>query len=292
MDVGPVGHYHAVPAQLLLEPYREKLMVDVHRHAVDLRRIHHHGEGAALDSGLVGCEIFLTKINRTYDCGRTVFAGSGVAVSHIMLQAAGHVLRAEMVRVVTLIAFHHLHGHSAVDEGILAEALPYAAPDRIATQVHHGIVDPRDIAGASLIGCHGSSLAHKLAVERGRHVYLLREECAPQGVGGAMILVDAINVRHSYLLHRSLLDARYDAAPGLGSLCATHWHVEHRTHLIIANHGFHFCRVEFGATVHERVAEHLIDSHFTHLTDLLLESETRNYLLHLRFEIGIVGYSR
>ena len=44
IDVGPVGHQHAVPLQVFLQPLGEIFVAGMHGHAVDGSRVDHHGQ--------------------------------------------------------------------------------------------------------------------------------------------------------------------------------------------------------------------------------------------------------
>ncbi len=68
-DISPVGHNHAVPVEVFLQPLRQILVAGMHRHAVDGSRIDHHRQGAGLDGVLERLEVFLAQHQRR-DVGR------------------------------------------------------------------------------------------------------------------------------------------------------------------------------------------------------------------------------
>ena len=201
INIGPVGHEHAVPLQVFLQPFRQVLVAGMYRHAVDGSRIDHHGQRAGQGSSLERFEVFLAQ-HLGRNVGRcAVFAAPGSAVCKIVLRAGAHVVGTQVVGIVALIAFDFGLHHARVDDGILAETLPDAAPSRITPQVNHGIIHPRAVSGAALVGRDFSTRAGQFRIERGGNVNRLGEERAALRVGHAVVMVQSVDVGDTDIFH-------------------------------------------------------------------------------------------
>ena len=111
VDVGPVGHGHSVPLELLFRPFCQVLMARVDRHAVDGCRVDHHGQCSCLHAILEWPEIFFPQVVRCNVCRCPVFTGSCSSVAEIMLDAYRYVFQSYVVRVSSLGANHFRYGH-------------------------------------------------------------------------------------------------------------------------------------------------------------------------------------
>ena len=275
VDVSPVGYNHAVPVEVLFEPTGEQFAIGVERHAVVHARVHHQRECASAHSFEERGEIFFAHVDVRHRRRGAVLAAHGHAVSHIVLSARCYVELVDVVRVVALETLHSLDSHLSIYVAVLAEALPHARPARVAAEVHHRRVGPRNAAGAGFVSRNLASAAHELAVERSRHVDALRKQRAVEGVGGAVNLVDAVDARNAYFFHRLVLNLAYHVGPNLLFLCHVERHVENRAYLVFANHRVEHSLAELQRSGALVVGEH-VDGDFAHLTDFFVE----RHLLH------------
>lgn len=191
--------------------------------------------------------------------------------------------------VVALESFYRLASHHGVDVAVLTERLPSAWPHRIAPEVHHRSVYPRYVACARLVGAHLRNAVGHVAVEARRLVYRLREERAAERVGGAVYLVDAINTRYAYGLHRHLLNLGYRLRPFLLGLCHAERHVQDGAHLVLADDGVELLAAQSEVVGRAPVGHH-IDRYLAHLTYLLVESHAGERFLHFSFYFLVLRY--
>ena len=281
VDVGPVGHQHAVPVQLLLHPAGEEGLVGVGGDAVDGGGIDHRGQRAGLEALLERTEVFLAEVVLG-DVGRgAVLAGVRHAVAHEMLDAHGHVLQADVVRVGTLQGDRLHAGHLGLQVRILAPALPLARPARVTAEVHHRGEHPRALRGAGLVGHRVAHHLRVIAVEGGSKVDFLREEGAVGQVGGAVDHVQAVDARDADVLHRALLDlgdvvGRLHAVEGMALE-----HVQDGADLVLAEKDVHLRRVHVVAGV----VRDVVDGDLDHLAHLLLQGHPLEDL----FDFGLHG---
>ena len=124
----------------------------MHGHAVDGSRVDHHGQRTGQGSCLERLEVFLTQHLRRDVGWRAVFAGPWCTVGEIMLGAGSHMIGAQVVGVVALIAFDFGFHHTRINYGVLAKTFPNTSPARITAEVDHGIVYPRAVSGTALVG--------------------------------------------------------------------------------------------------------------------------------------------
>ena len=286
VDVCPVGDDHSVPAQVFLQPLREILITGVYGHSVDTGRVDHDGERSCLDGCLEGLEILLAKHLRRHIGGCAVLAGEGGAIGKIVLHTCGHIVFSQVVGVVSLIAVNLGLRHAGVDNGILAEALPDAAPSRVAAEVEHGVVDPRTVAGAALIGC---GLGHGLSqrgVERGSQVDGLGEEGSCLRVGDAVVVVKAVDVGNAHALHRLLLNQTDPVLPLVDGGCSGAGRIENGAHLVFRDDGVEHGFVELPFAV-GAVAAHDVEVQLKHLTDFLVKGHLGKCFLNLSLQLRI-----
>ena len=193
-----------------------------------------------------------------------------------------------MVGVVALIAEHGLTRHLTAEIDILAIALPHTAPQGLAPEVHDGGIHPRNEAGTALVGSYLTHTPRDVAVERGSLAHLLREERRAPGVGRAVDLVDAIDLRHLRAgLHRDLVEPTDKRAPYLGPLSHALGHVQDAAHMVLLKDLAQrlFVQRELGFLG----IGYYVDGELTHLPDLLVEREFAQCFLHLCLHVGIDG---
>ena len=219
--ISPVGDYQAIPIQLLFEPNGEQFMIGMDGYAIHYSRINHNRKRPGTNGHLEWLEVFFAKVDVADIARRAVLAAHRIAISKIMLKARCHISCSQVIRVAALIALDHLHSHCAIDIRVFAETFPNAAPRRVATEVHNRIEDPRNGACTRLIGTYSGTLAHQISIERRSHIDFLRKHSASGGVGGAMVLVHAVDYGYSLIFYRLLLNAAYHAVPSVNILRRT-----------------------------------------------------------------------
>ena len=149
-----------------------------------------------------------------------------------------------MVRVVSLITLDLGFAHAGVDNGVLAEALPNAAPSRVASEVKHGIVNPWAVDSAAFVGADLRHVCRQLRVERGSEVDWLWEECATLHISHAVIVVKPVDVRYADVFLRHLLYQLDPVLPlgyGSGAGCGG---VQDRAYLVLREAGVEHRLVE------------------------------------------------
>ncbi len=140
-----------------------------------------------------------------------------------------------MVGIAALESQHSLAAHLGVQIAVFAVVLPHARPARVAAEVHHGSIGPRNASGLGFIGRDAGAFARQSAVEGGSHVDALGEERASLRVGRAVNLVHAVDAGDAHRLHRLLLDAADDLLPLLRRLRHAGGYVENRADLVGAD---------------------------------------------------------
>ena len=178
VDVGPVGHEHAVPVQLLLHPAGEEGLVRMRGDAVDGSGIDHRGEGAGLEALLERTEILLAQVVLRDVGGGAVLAGVRHAIAHEMLDAHGRMFQVDMVGILSLDGHGLGAGHLGLQVRVLTPTFPLTRPARVTPEVHHRREHPRALRGACLIGHRMAHHPGKIAVEGGPEVDFLRVEGA------------------------------------------------------------------------------------------------------------------
>ena len=128
IDIGPVGHNHAVPVESLLEPHGEQLVVGVHGDAIVHSRVHHERECSCLYRFAEGFEVSLLHLAVGHVARCAVLAAHGHSVGHIVLQTRCYMLPVDVVRVAALKSAYGSCSHLTIEVHILAVALPLTAP--------------------------------------------------------------------------------------------------------------------------------------------------------------------
>ena len=283
VDIGPVGHEHAVPAELLLDPAGQQLVVGVRGDAVDGCGVDHRGQRARLEALLEGTEELLTQVVLG-DVGRgAVLAGQRHAVAHEVLDAHRSVLQADMIGVGPLDGDGLHAGHLGLQVRILAPALPVARPAGIAAEVHDRGEHPRHLGGTGLVGHHTAHLEGVVTVEGGAEVDFLRIEGAVREVGGAMDHVQAVKAGNADVLHRAFLDLGDEGGRLLPVQGAVVHHVQDGTHFILAEDDVHLRRIHVVAALRGDDADGKLD----HLAGLLLEGHPLEDLFYFCLHIRI-----
>ena len=288
VDVRPVRHNHAVPVKAFLQPLCEQAVIRMEGHAVVVGRVDHQAERSCLATHAEGLEILLHHVAIGDARRRAVLAAHSRAVRHVVLQASRHVLHPHAVRVVALQAARQFRSHDAVQQDVLAKAFPYTGPERRTRNVHHRRIDPGDEAGSGLVRRYLSDAAGNGGVEAGALSHFLRKERRAPSIAGAMYLVDAVDLRHTTLLQRCLVESTDDVGPFLGRLGSAKRDIQYGAHPVLAEDIIdRVCRKQSagqrlrGVTCH-RVLHHLVDGEFTHLPYLVFEGHLGEQGLDLR----------
>lgn len=109
----------------------------------------------------------------------------------------------------------------------------------------------------------------QLGIERCTEVDVLREQYSAKRIGGTVVLVESVNARNAYLLHRQFLNSAYYLLPLLRSLGNRTGRVEHRANLILCDGVVNLLLVQLELAVLP-LAKH-VDREFGHLAYLLIE---------------------
>ena len=281
VDVGPVGHKHAVPLQVFLQPLRQVFVAGVHGLAVDGARVHHHRQRSGQRSSLEGLEVLLAQHLRRHVSRRAVLAAPGSTVGEVVLRARAHVVAAQVVGVVALIAANLGFHHAGIDDGILAEALVDARPARVAAKVYHGIVHPRAVSSAAFVSRNLCPGARQLGVERCSKVDGLRKERTRLSVGDAVVVVETVDIGDADVLHRLLLDEPNPLLPLLHGGGTRGRCIQDAAHLPILDNRVEHLLVQLPLSV-GIIGAHDVEVQLEHLSDFLVERHLREHFLNLR----------
>ena len=284
VNVGPVGHQHAVPVQLLFHPAGEKKGIGVRRNTVDGSRVHHSGERAGAEALQERSEELLAKVVLG-DVGRcAVLARGRNAVTHKVLDGNGHVLLINMVGVCTLQGQRLLTGHLGLQIRVFTEALPDTGPAGIASQVHHRREHPRHLRGAGLISHGNAHLPGKLAVEGSAQVNLLRVQGAFIDIGRAVNHIQAIDAGNANGLHGLFLNLTHHGGRMLAGVCSIVHHIEDGTNFIMADDTLQFGGIDGLMRIVFQGGYIELDQ----LAGLFFQSHFGKHTLHLGLN-GLVG---
>ena len=182
-------------------------------HAVDGCRVDHHGQRTGKGSGLEGLEILLAQHLRRQVRRGTVLTRPGSTIGKIVLRARSYMILVDMVGIVALITLDFCFHHTAVHDGILAEALPHAGPAGITAQVHHGVVHPRTVARTTLVCRYLCTCTCQFRVERCTDVDRLGEQRTTGRIGHAVVVVQSVDIGNAEVFHRLLLNEWYPLLP-------------------------------------------------------------------------------
>ena len=284
VNIGPVGYKQTVPAQLFLDPAAQQDGVGMGGNAVDGGRIDHSGKGTGAEALQERSKEFLAEIVGGNDGRSTVLTGSRHAITHKVLNGNGHILKADMVGIVTLQGLGLLAGHFGLEEGIFTEAFPDTGPARVAAQVHHRGEHPRHLGGAGLVS---HSLTHHTgidAIEGSSQVDLLRIEGTVREIGGAVNHIQAIDAGYANGFHRLVLNLLDHGGGMLAAVTGIVHHIEDGAHLILTNNLVQLGRINgFVGIIFQNG-----DVELNQLASLLLEGHTFQNLFHLGLN-GLVG---
>ena len=286
VNVGPVRHKHAVPAQLFLDPSAQKDGVGMRRDAIDGGAVHHGGEGAGAEAFQERGEKLLAEVVLGDNGRRTVLAAHRNAITDEVLEGNGAVLQVNMIGIFPLNGDGFFAGHFRLQIRVFAIAFPQTRPARVAAQVHHRGEHPRHLRGAGLIGHGAAHHAGVFAVEGGREVYLLRVERTVREVGGAMNHVHAIDTGNADGLHALFLNLAHHGGRLLAGMGGIVHHIEDGPHLVLADNLLQLGRVDGLARA---VLQHG-DVQLDQLTGLLFQGHALQDLFHLGFHRLVGGY--
>ena len=291
VDVCPVGHYHAVPPEVVFQPLGKQLVVGMNGSAVDRAAVHHHRQSSGLNAGTVWLKKLLSQIRGGNVCRCAVLACARRAVSEIMLNGSADVMRTYMVGILSLKALNLTCTHYGIDQRVFSEIFPHTAPAGISGEVDGRRISPRAIGRSGFIGGNFSRSEGNVGIERRSNVDILREQYSAQGVGGAMILVKAVDAGDADLFHRDILNLPDQWLPLLGSLCRrAAGGIEHRTDFVDSESFVELIRVEEKLVIlpaHKRIYGQL-----GHLSYFLFECHTRKGGLDFRLQGGVRGQCR
>ena len=221
----------------------------MHGYAVDGARVDHHGQRACECSGLEGLEIFFAQ-HLWREVGRcTILTCPGRTVCEIVLRTGANVKLVDVVGIISLITLNLCLYHTGIDNGILAETLPYAGPAGVAAEVDNRVVYPRTVGCPTLIGCNLSTCTSQFGIKGGSDIDGLWEKCTALRISDTVIMVQAVNIGNAKILHRLLLNQADPFLPFLhfGSTGARG--IEDGTNLPLGNQCVEHCFVEFPDTL-------------------------------------------
>ena len=201
----------------------------------------------------------------------TVASGNRDTVTHIVLQARADVVRSDVVRVFALETFDGGNTHLGIHIRILTVVFPHTRPARVATEVEHRGVSPRNVRGTRLVGRDFSSALHEVAVERRTHVHTLREHRAVLGVRRAVDLVHTVDTWDTDFFHRNVLNLLDGLSPNFFLLGNTEGDVEDRADFVLPDDCIEHRLAHFESVFASREVGDDIDGDFTHLPDFFFQ---------------------
>lgn len=131
--IGPVGHNHAVPVEVFLQPLRQQAVVGVEGQSVVHGRVNHDGERTVAHHFEVGCKVLLAQVLFGDGRRRTVLARHGYAVAQKVLHAGSHIVRTDVVGVIALETENRFASHLGIEIAVLTIVLPHTRPARVTT---------------------------------------------------------------------------------------------------------------------------------------------------------------
>ena len=221
IDVRPVGHDHAVPVQVFLQPFGQQFTVGMERHAVVYARVYHHRQGSGSYSSQERSKMLFAQIRTGNRRRCTVLARYGNAVTHVVLHAGSHVVFTDMVRVASLKALDRLDTHLSIYIAVFTVILPHTRPARVTSQVDYRCIRPGYAAGLRFVSGNLGTTTHQFTVERCSHIHALREHGSIECVGRSVNLVDTVDTRNTDFLHRFILNLLDGFSPFFFFLCHT-----------------------------------------------------------------------
>ena len=236
-DIRPVGHNHAVPVQVLFQPLGQQFVVGMERKPVVHGGVHHNRQSTCLDTFEERSEMFLAHILHGDGRRGTIFTGNRHTVTHIMLDASGHLLLSYMVRITALETEYGFAPHFGIHVAIFAIVLPMTGPAGVTCQVEHRSIGPGDTSGLGFISGDAGTFTHQFAVEGSCHIDALREESSTQCISCSVYLVYAINTRNTHDFHRFVLYLPDDFFPLLFGLGNTLGYIQDRADFVFADNG-------------------------------------------------------
>ncbi len=288
VDIGPVRHEEAVPAQLFLHPAGEQQGVGVRGDAVDGGGIHHGGECACPEAFQERSEVLLPEVVFGNVGRRTVLSAQRDAIAHEMLDGHGDVLPVNVVRVFPLQGEGFLAGHFGLEIGVFPEAFPLARPARVPSQVHHRGKDPGDLRRTGFVSHRAAHHPGIFPVESGAQVDFLRVQRAFHQIGCPVDHVHAIDTGDADGFHGFFLDLAHHGGGFLAAVGAVVHHVEDGAHLVLADDAVQLGRV-YGLVgivlQHGNVQLH-------QLSGLLFEGHAREDFVDTGFKGGVCRNDR
>ncbi|CDB95686.1 unknown [Bacteroides sp. CAG:443] len=151
IDVRPVGHDHAVPVQVFLQPFGQQFTVGMERHAVVYARVYHHRQGSGSYSSQERSKVLFAQIRTGNRRRCTVLTRYGNAITHIVLHAGSHVVFTDMVRVASLKTSDGSLTHFRIYIAVFTVVLPHTRPARVTSQVDYRCIRPGNAASFGFV---------------------------------------------------------------------------------------------------------------------------------------------
>ncbi len=243
-DIGPIGYDHAVPVQLFFGPLGKQYGIGHPVHPVDGGGIGHHGERSGAQCFQEGGKLLFSQVLVVDNGWGTVQSVDRNTVAHIMLKAGSYVIVANIIKILSLQAFHHFTPDCSSQVTILPVAFPLAWPCWLTSHIHYRTECPWDPGRACFIGGDFPCPAGQFLVEGGCHVYALRKQGAIGHVGGPMDLVQAVKARNPYGFQGFVLNNFYEPVPFFRGLGRCEGGVQDGSHFISDKHRVHFGRIK------------------------------------------------
>ena len=166
---------------------------------------------------------------------RTVLAGYGNAITHIVLHTSGNVVPANQVGVLALEAEDSFTSHFGIYIAVFTIVFPHTRPAGVASEVGHRGIRPGDASRLCFVGRDACALTRQFAVEGSSHVDTLRKESTAQRIGSSVYLVYTVHTRNTHHLHGFLLNALDDFLPLLHALCHTVGDIQYGAYFVFSD---------------------------------------------------------
>ncbi len=213
------------------------------------------------------------------DGGRcTVLAGYGNTITHIVLHTSGNVVFTNQVGIPALEADNGFTSHFSIYIAVFTVVFPHTRPARIASEVGHRSIRPRDASRLCLVSRDACPLTRQFTIEGSSHVDALREESTAQRIGSSMYLVYAIYTRDAHHFHGFLLNAFDDFLPLLYTLCHTVGDVQDGAYFVFSDDRVKHRLVQLEAfgilyplDAHVKLHHHILRRHLLAQLELLFK---------------------
>ena len=205
--IRPIRYDEPVPIEVLLQPFRQKFVIGVKRKPVVHSRIHHNRQSTGFHRFQKRGKMLFTHILHCNRRWRTIFAGYGDTIPHIMFQTGSYPIGAYMIRILALKTNHRFTAHLCIDVAVFSIIFPHTRPTGITAKIHNGRVRPRNASGFCFVSRYLGSFPYQFTIECSPHIDTLRKESSAGRIGGAMYLIDAIHTGNSHRPYRFFLNS-------------------------------------------------------------------------------------